>query len=509
MKKLVALLLALVLTLSLVACGNTPDTPDTPDTPNNSDTTDAPDVEVPEDATITMAMITTYEHTSDTWVFQKIKEYTGVTVVPVTYANDVYDEKMATFLAGDLPDIMWTSSMTLAEINMYGDQGAFINLNEYMDQIPSFKAIFVDDATNNARYADYVSANGANYTMPIYQLNRDVNHGIMYRADVMEELGLEVWTNTEEFYEVLKAMKEAYPDSYPLTGKDWLAASWRFLAGYGVNTTDNAYNYETGEWYLGSTDERVYEYGMFLKKLYNEGLMDPDFFTNSTDDMQAKLINGESFIFNDWIGRMAIVNPQGAENDADFDLVYGPNIGDGKILAQVPFTSTGWVIANNENSAAALKVMEFLYSDVGRAIVTIGEEGENFTWDENGNPVYPEMEGMDVTSVTLEEKYGIWQNNIVVYPDRRSVYYNFTDHEQAAQDLMNENNSYIQPIPDAIVPAEDAATYADLFDAHRNAFMEFFVIFVTDPSYGEAEWNAWVETANANYGEMIDILNGK
>ena len=108
----------------------------------------------------------------------------------------------------------------------------------------------------------------------------------------------------------------------------------------------------------------------------------------------------------------------------------------------------------------------------------------------------------------LEETYGIWQNNMSVYPDRRSVYYNFTDHEQAAQDLMNANNSYIQPIPPAIVPAEDATTYADLFAAHQAAFMEFFVLFVTDPSYGEAEWNAWVETANANYGEMIDILNG-
>lgn len=275
-----------------------------------------------------------------------------------------------------------------------------------------------------------------------------------------------------------------------------------------MNTTDNAFDYETGKWYLGSTDERVYEYGLFLKKLYEEGLMDPDFFTNDVETMQAKLINGESMVFNDWIGRMGILNPQGQAIDADFDLVYGPNIGDGKILAQVPFVSDGCVIANNDNAAASLKVMEFLYSDEGRAIMTIGVEGENFEWDENGNPVYPELEGQTVDTVVLEETYGIWQNNMSVYPDRRSVYYNFTDHEQAAQDLMNANNSYIQPIPPAIVPAEDATTYADLFAAHQAAFMEFFVLFVTDPSYGEAEWNAWVETANANYGEMIDILNG-
>lgn len=512
MKKLIALLLALAMILSLAACGNsTPAPTEAPkaDAPADNNA-DAPAVEKQEEATITMAMITTYEHTSDTWVFQKIKEYTGVTVVPMTYSNEVYAEKMSTFLAGDLPDIMWTDAMTLAEINTYGDQGAFINLNDHLDAIPSFKAIFVDDAINADRYNDFAStATGANYTMPIYKMNRDVNHGMMYRADILEELGLEVWTSTEEFYEVLKAIKAAYPDSYPLTGKEWLSTSWRLLAGYGVNTTDNAYNYETGEWYLGSTDERVYEYGMFLKKLYEEKLMDPDFFTNDVETMQAKLINGESMVFNDWIGRMAILNPQGAAIDADYDLVYGPNIGDGKILAQVPFVSSGWVIANNKNAEAALKVMEFLYSDEGRAIVTIGEEGENFNFDENDNPVYPEMEGMDVTSVTLEEKYGIWQNNISVYPDRRSVYYNFTDHEQAAQDLMNANNSYIQPIPNANVPAEDATTYAELFAAHQAAFMEFFVNFVTNSSYGEAEWNEWVETANANYGEMIDILNGK
>lgn len=525
MKRMIALLLALVMVLGLFAGCAKEEAPAAPapdasadapadapaDTSKPADSSEpAADDAVEEGATITMAMVSTYEHTSDTWIFQKIKEYTGVTVVPMTYPNEVYKEKLSTFLAGDLPDIMWVNNfMTLAEINTYGDQGAFINLNDHMDAIPSFKAIFVDNAVNADRYSYFAStATGANYTMPAYLVNRDVNHGMMYRADILEELGLEIWTDTESFYEVLKAIKEAYPESYPLTGKEWLSTSWRLLAGFGVNTTDNAFDYETGKWYLGSTDERVYEYGLFLKKLYEEGLMDPDFFTNDVETMQAKLINGESMVFNDWIGRMGILNPQGQAIDADFDLVYGPNIGDGKILAQVPFVSDGCVIANNDNAAASLKVMEFLYSDEGRAIMTIGVEGENFEWDENGNPVYPELEGQTVDTVVLEETYGIWQNNMSVYPDRRSVYYNFTDHEQAAQDLMNANNSYIQPIPPAIVPAEDATTYADLFATHQAAFMEFFVLFVTDPSYGEAEWNAWVETANANYGEMIDILNG-
>ena len=45
MKKLIALLLALVMVIGLVACGNNNETPDTPnnnETPENNEGTDAP-----------------------------------------------------------------------------------------------------------------------------------------------------------------------------------------------------------------------------------------------------------------------------------------------------------------------------------------------------------------------------------------------------------------------------------------------------------------------------------
>ena len=45
------------------------------------------------------------------------------------------------------------------------------------------------------------------YTWPIYNLNRKVNHGFMFRKDIFDELGIKEWTNTNEFYEALKKVK--------------------------------------------------------------------------------------------------------------------------------------------------------------------------------------------------------------------------------------------------------------------------------------------------------------
>ncbi len=503
MKKIIALLLAVLMVAGLfTGCAQKPvDAPAANDAP----AADAP--VVAEDATITMAFYSSHEYDGSEWIFQKIKEYTGVTVKPIAYTTEVYGEKLSTFLAGNLPDVMHSYSMVVSEINTYGDQGAYVNILDHLDEVPSYKAIFVDDPINYERLLNNGSqATGAVYACPTYRLARDVNHGTMYRADIFEDLGLELWTDTEGFYQTLKALKEAYPDSYPLTGKDWTGSVFRWAAGYGINMLDTAYDYESGQWYIGAADERYHELLNYMQKMYAEGLLDPDFFTNDTDTMQAKIINGESFIFSDWIGRMGILEPQGQQFDPDFNLVYGPNLGTGKINAADPFAGGGLLVANNDNAAASLKVIEFLYSDKGREIMTIGEEGENFEWDENGNPVYAEIDADPVTIAELEETYGMWVGDMFLYPDRRSVYYNYTEDEQYAQDFMNEKG-YFDPVPPKVIADEDATTYSDLFTAFNTDFMEFTTLYVTNSAYGQAEWEAWVAKCDATYGPMIDILN--
>ena len=51
---------------------------------------------------------------------------------------------------------------------------------------------------------DLQSADGKLYMFPTYDINRDVNHGMLYRKDIFDKHGIKMWNSPEEFYNVLK-----------------------------------------------------------------------------------------------------------------------------------------------------------------------------------------------------------------------------------------------------------------------------------------------------------------
>lgn len=464
---------------------------------------------VDEPTTVTVLFSSNYEMTEDTWLFQQIKERTGIQIQPLCYTLDIAKEKFSTYLAGaNLPDICVTGLMSAEEFNIYGEQGAFVSPDDYLNIMPNFKRIFFGDEENKALYKQYATSSGRNYTMPVYRLNRDVNFGFMYRADVLEQLGIEPWTDTESFYQALSAMKRAYPDSYPYASKGGPGMLLRWATYWDINNLPEAYDYETGKWYIGCTDERFKEMLDFCKKLYNEGLLDPEFLTDNLDSWTAKFLNDKAFVMNDWIGRMALLNAQAAESIPGFDLVYGRPIGNGKMQELAKFNAWGVSVANNQNTEAALKLVDYLYSPEGSELMTVGAEGVNFNWDEDGKPVYFEMEDAAPDIVKLEEKYGMWIEGLYLHPDRRSCYFNLTDHEQAAQDLINNECGYTKLPPYVSMNDEDAEAFNQL-KVELQAKMETFEgNYIMNAEYGDAQWGAWVESAMAAYGdEMLALLN--
>ena len=95
------------------------------------------------------------------------------------------------------------------------------NLSDGKLSPAQIKKIYMDDPDNYARYSQYFTESGAMYCIPVYDMSRDVNHCLMYREDVFEELGIEPWTDTASFLDALRKLKKAYPDSYPFTGSDF------------------------------------------------------------------------------------------------------------------------------------------------------------------------------------------------------------------------------------------------------------------------------------------------
>lgn len=462
---------------------------------------------VDEEVTLTWLYTSQFEHNQDEWIFQKYKEYTGIQFVPLAFTSDVFSQKLATYLASaDLPDLI-SGGLSSQELAMYGAQGAFACVNDYLDITPNLKALFFDNADNYERLSAYFDESGNLYSYPMYGLNRDVNYGFMYRADVFEELGIEPWTSTETFLDALRTLKEAYPDSYPYGSKNGTAIFSRWASYFDVNAIPLAYDYEAGAWYVGAASDGFREMLDTLKLMYNEKLLDPEFLTDSLDAWNAKQLNNQNFVMNDWIGRMALLEPDGQKANENFDLKFGAPIGNMKSQELEKFSNWGFEVANNENVVAAVKFCDFMYSDFGSELSTIGIEGENFYWDENGVAVYPDIEGV-VGIEKMEQTFGMWTNCFYLKPDHRSCYYTFTEDEQYAQDLINDVYGYSKVAPPQVVADADQESFTQLQSELGTKMNTFASNYIMTESYGDAEWNAWVESAMKDYGDaLLAMLN--
>ena len=157
---------------------------------------------------------------------------------------------------------------------------------ELIDKYPLTKERLENDAVSQLVYNMY----GGYYFLPkpdsadpsIYLAERK---GLFIRKDWLEKLGLEMPNTWEELYEVCHAFTYDDPDgngvndTYGLTG-DGLGTLRYFFASTGVS--NRYWNKDAdGNWFYGALDDRNIEVLEWLRKMYEDGSIDPDFAATS------------------------------------------------------------------------------------------------------------------------------------------------------------------------------------------------------------------------------------
>src|SRR5690606_35748837 len=163
-----------------------------------------------------------------------------------------------------------------------------------------------------------------------YGLNRDVNHGFLYRKDIFDKHNIKEWTNTDEFYDALKKLKAAYPDSYPYASKtkENIFKDWAYGWGIGGSEFPSYYDEKSKTWKEVYTSNEYKSMLDFMKKLYEEGLIDPEFITDTDASWTAKMTtNNKSFVTFDWIGRLDSFANQVKAAIPDYNLRYANPVG--------------------------------------------------------------------------------------------------------------------------------------------------------------------------------------
>ena len=405
-KKLISLLLATVLCVGvLAACG-----------PRNNEPTLPPDIgEIPtgpyvtpdlNGATVEVYVIsdpgydpnTTYgKGVAEKALDMKLK-YTVLTGTGATY--------QAVLAEGTRPDVTYFGGYNQS-YTTYGQDGAYINIYDYLDYMPNLKA-FIEEHKDDGLLDKFFVEEGVMYAAPILGSNHNNSWTYLYREDIFAENNLTWPTNQADFEATLRTLKQKYPDSYPfamrqLTGQLLAAQKWSHLWG-GIAIGYSTYNTfftmgDDGKYYYGLSSEGHKEMAEYMLYLTNEGLMHPSCFTMTQDQWMEAFSSNTSFITYDKVERIPYLNAAGKNLNPNFKMTVGApfNMGSHAQKTDVvsttftnTFTSGCYLIGQGDNIVNSIKYVDWLYSEEGIIASNWGVKGESYEEDAEGNKHYKE-----------------------------------------------------------------------------------------------------------------------
>ena len=382
MKKILALLLAVVMVLGLVACGATP-----AETPSTSTSTEAAESGNPETWLCdepTKLYIYNWdgapmETARDQEIHDLVLEITNVDMV-IPQLSD-YHPNRAMFLASDEPiDLMMESCWWATDLI---GQGAY---RDVTDLVMQYGTNFTEKYTDLQQA--FVKWDGKYYGMG--GPDKVTLYGIWVNKTLLEENGLEIPTTVEEFNEVAYALKEASPDTIPLL------ASWMWLQ----RCIEGSYAEGYWEWYNDEEGTLMPDFMMpgytdfatQIKTWYKDGILpqfvNPASFTN--DFYNEAIVKGQcAFIcgnIQQVPGLLADMRTADPTNTDEYVYIEpfsnGDKLGGVEPRPLVPYFYA--VPAKSQNPELAIKFLNWMLSEEGYTLLNYGVEGEDFILEEDG-----------------------------------------------------------------------------------------------------------------------------
>ncbi|MFC6465727.1 extracellular solute-binding protein [Marinilactibacillus sp. GCM10026970] len=331
-----------------------------------------------------------------------------------------WDQKVGPMLsAGDLPDLI-VGAGGINDSQHQQFKGMFIDFSEHLDQLPNVQQLFENKPEAEALAT---TLDGEIFGLPKYQRFWPTSATKQFiNQDWLDNLGLEMPTTWDELHEVLLAFKEQDAngngdpnDEIPFdwspvgTGGFGFFQPTVLLASTGITPVGGGgqgYFLEDGEVKNFFTDERYKEFMVFMNKLYADGLINSEVFTQEYTAYQS-LGRGEGdvgkigYTFgweasdrfgSELAGQYSSMAPLRVSEDYDSDPSWSYdfyNLNYGTNMIQIA--------ADTENLDGALAFVNELYAEETSMQVLFGDLGTNI--EDKGDGSYavlpPEDESMD------------------------------------------------------------------------------------------------------------------
>lgn len=340
----------------------------------------------------------------DNPVAKAITEATGVTLdvsYPVASQGDA-KEDVALMIANDeYPDMIYAKG---SATDLY-QAGALIDMTDLIEKYgPNIKKMYGAEMEKLKWSQDDPGIYQLSYA-GVNQKTLTTGGSCQIQWSALKENDYKYPKTLDEYEKMIKSYLAAHPkteDGLDMIGITMSASDWHWMITLGnpAGLIADA-SPDNGQWiiddeynvhYKHVTDEEK-EYFKWLCRMYNEGILDPNFATQTDDDYIAKVASGRV---------VAITDAEWHYSQCEATLVADGKVDQTYVGLPVTLredqvekallyqgTTVGWGIGitkSCEDPVRAIKFLDYLCSDEGQILYHWGIEGENYFLDDNGQP---------------------------------------------------------------------------------------------------------------------------
>lgn len=457
-----------------------------------------------DSCTIPMAenkLFTDYEEISNIHI-----EFTEVPFV--NWAEQV----QLSLASGDLPDA-YANGMAAIDsslIQEYAEQGVLIPLNDLIENYTVNMKKYL--AENEELRKLCTMADGNIYSIPVVHQNANrAFWQLVINKTWLDQLGMDYPETLEEFRDYLRAVKNTDMDGngehdevlFSVAGANYI----NYLMGcFGtIDAGDHLYINDNDEVSFSPISDEYREFVEFMHDMYQEGLIDPESFTQDTTILNAKAASSSGIA-----ATIEFTTNRFGETICDYDIappIAGLNgdcewIRNGRI--NDVYMNGFSITSANEHPIETIQWLDY-WMDNGEHMLTMrygtkgeywdytgnGDEWAIITETEDGTPIDGYMRGTVCTQALV---IPMWMFSDTYSAMSIEALDEYTKEKIASQDWYDPYLS--NPYPTVYMSSEDNTEITSLYTELNPYVTGQQTLFITE-GVTDDSWNAYVERCKA------------
>ncbi|MBD2847448.1 extracellular solute-binding protein [Paenibacillus sp. IB182496] len=374
-------------------------------------------------------------------VFEAIRDQTNVTVEFELAPGGLAEKRQIMIATNSVTDFI---PVPHSDARTYGPDGVFLNLADYMDEYaPNLKQFFAEYPEAEALVT---GEDGGIYAVPTLE-GVGFNYAWIVRADLMDEYGLDNPTSPDEFYTLLKTLKQHHPDTYPLVPERGnhngpatlftpILRAFSGLEGY------IPMDPESDEYVFAGDHPGFREALEFMHKLHEEELLDPEFAILKPAQWEERMLSGKGLVTWFWKTRVASFNSAADEAALipGFQMSAMPQFAAEGVTdyqySRDYIGVNGIAISGQiKEKEAAVRFLDYLVGEEGANYLAYGIEGTTYEFVD-GEAKFLESLG-PAPYALLRGEYGVWYPEINLNNGKSRAAERLSEEAQAIEDMYS------------------------------------------------------------------------